>query len=78
MGSLLKVIRAKCIDCSGGSAAEVRECPVTRCALHPYRMGTNPHRAKRTLTDAQRAAMADRLRVAREAKRRPDAPEPCN
>jgi hypothetical protein len=39
---LLKVIREKCIDCSGDSLAELRYCPVTRCALHPYRMGRDP------------------------------------
>jgi hypothetical protein len=39
---LLKVIREKCIDCSGGSLAEVRRCPVTGCALHPHRMARDP------------------------------------
>jgi hypothetical protein len=38
----LKAIRAKCIDCSGGSLAEVRHCHLTKCPLHPYRMGENP------------------------------------
>lgn len=39
---VLKAIRKKCIDCSCGSLAEVRLCPVTKCALWPFRMGTNP------------------------------------
>lgn len=39
---LAKAIREKCIDCSGGSLAEVRLCPVLKCALWPYRMGENP------------------------------------
>jgi hypothetical protein len=39
---LLEAIREKCRDCSGGSLAEIRHCPVTKCALWPYRMGTNP------------------------------------
>lgn len=39
---ILQVIREKCIDCSGNSLAEVRHCPVIKCALWPYRMGTNP------------------------------------
>lgn len=38
----LKAIRAKCLDCSGGSVLEVRECPVKTCALFPYRMGKRP------------------------------------
>jgi hypothetical protein len=39
---ILQAIREKCIDCSGGSLAEVRWCPVTKCALWPYRAGTDP------------------------------------
>ena len=46
----LKAIRAKCIDCCGGSRHEVRLCPVAACALWPYRFG------KRSATVAKRAA----------------------
>lgn len=38
----LKAIRAKCLDCSGGSVLEIRECAVQLCALYPYRMGKRP------------------------------------
>lgn len=38
----LKAIREKCIDCSGGSEKEVRECVVKNCALYHYRMGRYP------------------------------------
>ncbi|UNC92415.1 hypothetical protein [Candidatus Contubernalis alkaliaceticus] len=38
----IKSIRAKCVDCSGGSFAEVRECPIKDCALYPYRFGKRP------------------------------------
>ena len=34
-----KAIRAKCLDCCCGSMTEVRKCPMTDCALYPYRMG---------------------------------------
>ena len=40
----IKSIRAKCIDCSGGSLKEVRLCPVKDCTLYPYRMGKRPSR----------------------------------
>ncbi len=40
----IKAIRANCIECSGGSLREVRECHITDCALWPYRMGTHPER----------------------------------
>jgi hypothetical protein len=39
---LLKVLRAKCLDCSAGDRSEVARCTAVGCALWPYRMGTNP------------------------------------
>ena len=38
----MKAIRAKCIDCMGGSQKEVHLCPSTNCTLYPYRYGKNP------------------------------------
>ena len=32
-------IRKKCLDCSGGRVAEVRDCELTDCPLFPWRMG---------------------------------------
>ena len=46
--SPLKSIRQFCIQCKGGTGEDrkpwraVRECEVTSCPLHPFRMGTNP------------------------------------
>jgi hypothetical protein len=48
---ILQVIREKCIDCSGGSLAEVRRCPVTGCALHPYRMARDPEKNRPVWAD---------------------------
>ncbi len=42
----MRAIRAKCLDCSGGSTKEARLCPVTACALWPYRMGRRPRAAE--------------------------------
>ncbi len=39
----MKAIRAKCLDCSAGSANEVKLCPVTRCPLYLFRFGKNPN-----------------------------------
>lgn len=39
-------IRAKCIDCTGGELATVRECTFTGCGLYPYRFGGDPYRGK--------------------------------
>jgi len=65
-GQPLRAIREKCLDCSCGSWKEVELCPVTRCALHPFRLGKNPYRKARTFSQEQREAMAARLKHARE------------
>ena len=41
---ILKAIKEKCLDCSGGDRAEVKHCRVTACHLYPFRLGTNPWR----------------------------------
>jgi hypothetical protein len=41
---VLKAIKEKCLDCSGGSRAEVKHCLVTGCPLYPFRLGKNPWR----------------------------------
>lgn len=64
----IKAIRAKCLDCSGNSAAEVRECVLKHCPLYPYRMGRNPNRTGRELTEEQKAKCAAALARAREAR----------
>jgi hypothetical protein len=46
--SPIDAIRAKCVDCSGGSLSEVRKCVAFRCPLWPYRMGRNPFHARAT------------------------------
>ena len=38
----MKAIRAKCLDCSCYQPKEVRLCPVTSCAIWPYRLGKRP------------------------------------
>ena len=68
--SPLKAIRAKCLDCCCGDSKEVRLCPTEHCALHPYRMGKNPYRKPRELTDEQRAALSERMSKARQASKR--------
>ena len=44
---ILKVIRAKCMDCSGEIRAEVEFCPVQACELWPFRFGKDPNPAKK-------------------------------
>lgn len=40
----LKAIRAKCLDCQGGSWKLVAGCLSHSCPLWPYRLGKNPAR----------------------------------
>jgi len=65
--SPLKAIRAKCLDCAY-NATEVRLCPSTNCALHPFRFGKNPY-LKREMSESARQAAAERLALARERKK---------
>ena len=64
----VKAIRLKYVDCSGGSKREVERCQVKDCALYPFRMGKNPFRQTRELSEDQKAAMAERLAKARKSK----------
>lgn len=64
----LKAIRAKCLDCAFYQPSLVALCEIDACALHPFRMGKNPFRAKRSLSVEQKQALADRLAASREAK----------
>lgn len=58
--SPLKAIRLKCLECSCGSSYEVKLCPVTKCALYPFRDGHNPF-TKKEYTPEERAALVARL-----------------
>lgn len=62
-------IRAYCVSvCMCGSTKEVLLCANGACPMWPFRMGTDPWREKRELTEEQRLAGAERLRAAREAR----------
>lgn len=63
--SALKSIRLKCLDCSAGSPAEVRNCELKHCVLWPYRFGKNPNRAKRPMTEEQKDLLRKRFAAAR-------------
>jgi hypothetical protein len=64
MTSPLRSIRLKCIECSGDSFNEVKLCVIPSCPLYPFRLGKNPNRRRRILTEAQKEKMkAGRTRV---------------
>ena len=64
----VKAIRAKCIDCCCGSTAEVKECQATKCPLYPFRLGKNPYRQRREMSEEQKQVLADRLKEARNSR----------
>lgn len=63
----LSAIKAFCISCLGDQPRLVKGCTAKSCPLYPYRTGHNTT-SKRTMTDEQRRAVAERLKKDREAK----------
>lgn len=64
----VKVIKEYCTDCCGGSFSEVKMCPCPNCQLYPFRLGKNPYRTKREMTEEQKEAAKIRLANARNQK----------
>ncbi|CAB4202253.1 hypothetical protein UFOVP1623_6 [uncultured Caudovirales phage] len=56
-----KSLRLRCLDCCAGAMSEVKLCPAVACPSWPFRMGKNPWRSKKVVTDAQKAALRSRL-----------------
>lgn len=48
---LLAVIRAHCLECSGGSRKEVRNCKINYCQLWPYRMGLRNEKNEENMSE---------------------------
>jgi len=65
----VKAIRAKCLDCCNGSQNEVKLCPAKDCPIYHFRLGRNPYRQKREMSEEQKAAAKERLQKARDKKR---------
>lgn len=63
--TLREAIKGKCLECSCGDRNEVKNCLIPSCALYPFRLGKNPFRAKRELTEEQRQVCRDRFEKAR-------------
>ena len=57
----MKAIRAKCLDCCGDSAHEVKACPCSACPLYPFRLGKNPYRKAREYSPEELVALKARL-----------------
>lgn len=66
----MKAIRAKCLDCCAGQYSEVKMCTCTTCPLYDFRLGKNPNRKPRNLTEEQREALRERARKAQAARKK--------
>lgn len=66
----MKAIRAKCLDCCAGQYSEVKMCPCTTCPLYDFRLGKNPNRKPRNLTEEQREALREHARKAQAARKK--------
>jgi hypothetical protein len=69
----LHAIKRKCLDCSGASKSEVRNCAFKDRALHPFRQGENPNR---TYSPDERATRSQHL--AKLKSRRPLTEKPVS
>jgi hypothetical protein len=68
--SATAAIRSHCLDCSAGSADEVRKCMALFCPSWPWRMGVNPWRKPASETQRQAAReVAARINAGRTKSR---------
>lgn len=50
----VKAIQAYCLNCVGNQKQEVILCPSKDCNLYPFRLGTNPYRKKKELSESSK------------------------
>ena len=61
----MQAIKAKCIECCCGDKKEARMCTITGCPIWQFleeRRKLKETKAKRILTDEEKAALSERLR----------------
>ena len=60
----LRAIRQQCLRCVSGNPNHVKECTEeNRCTLWKYRLGKNPNKKKRVLTEEQREVIRQRFKL---------------
>jgi hypothetical protein len=67
--SPLKAIRKFCLFCSGDSPKEARLCTAKDCPLYPFRLGKNPFRKRRELTEDQKGKLRENVMKAQAARK---------
>lgn len=66
----VKAIRAFCLECLG-NYEEIKICTATKCPLYSFRLGKNPYRTERVVSDEQRQAATERFAKIRAEKAKP-------
>ena len=60
--NVLRAIKLKCLDCSTYNINEIKECPVKNCPLYPFRLGKNPFRKKKEISEEERNKLSERMK----------------
>ena len=60
--NVLRAIRLKCLDCSTYNINEIKECSVKNCPLYPFRLGNNPFRKKKEISEEERNKLSERMK----------------
>ena len=68
---LLKLVRAKCLDCCCDQPGEVALCPIERCPLYSVRLGKDPN--PRKLSDEELERRKEVLAKARQSGKKADS-----
>lgn len=68
---LLKLVKAKCLDCCCDQPKEVALCPIERCPLYSVRLGKDPN--PRKLSDAELEIRKNNLRGGRKSTEKVDS-----
>ncbi len=56
--TLLKTIHQKCMDCSAYQIKKIELCPSSDCPLWPFRMGKDPFKTPRIMSEKQKQVLA--------------------
>lgn len=71
----VKAIRAKCLDCCGNMMSVVQDCGIPTCPIYPFRLGKNPFRTRKEMTEEQKEAVKERLAKARKPRKKKEPEE---
>src|SRR5262245_23704339 len=74
----LRAIRAKCIDCCGGSRSEASKCTARHCDLWLFRLGKKHDRPPRTKKQQRASQKAGQRLAALARTKKSSCPDPSH